>query len=555
MPRDLSEKQISLRSPDQVMRLERLGAAHQSRLSFLRQLLRRAATEQWQFSRPKFDLDAQGVGLALYEVDTGSHIYTLVAFAHDLPDDQRSDRVIAQAWDATFTLFDGRPSADDLERLSQNVPYQEAGRISERELTLARANRSGRVWGHVVTALAAGAQPDPELLDQVGYLMRTTAVYGSGKFGAADFETYASRPDLGGPFQAEMLTVWLIRSFVRDLVNHHARVEGGQSAASLSPEIASRLGIGNATGLGMAPFLVAHPRLIHAWINARETAIARVRAVEAATEEEVAQFQQCLTRFITHLETWQSRDETEAAHMHRCAADLKDAQARDDLLSAPYPWEALLSWSEQTLSVYGQEALCALILEPYPTLVDPLCAQMGADEASPVRLDSTQTVGEMLAFIDTHCAWALAPDIAQNADKIWYASIDKKEPRLGSSALPGLSEYERPLNIAQQISTVHQWLQALPKGSRLSAVLHDTPIHRDTLTRIQSLAQNPYAEIRDNLVADGMRPIDLLRAKLAFFGARRFDPQSDLWLRITLFQGAPYPEGLTAETAENWVYT
>ena len=54
----------------------------------------------------------------------------------------------------------------------------------------------------------------------------------------------------------------------------------------------------------------------------------------------------------------------------------------------------------------------------------------------------------------------------------------------------------------------------------------------------------PYAEIRDNLIGAELRPIDLLRCKLAFFGAERFDPRSDRWLRITLFQGAPFPEDL-----------
>jgi hypothetical protein len=34
-------------------------------------------------------------------------------------------------------------------------------------------------------------------------------------------------------------------------------------------------------------------------------------------------------------------------------------------------------------------------------------------------------------------------------------------------------------------------------------------------------------------------PIDLLRAKLAMFGATKFDPKSDLWTRITMYQGAP----------------
>ena len=56
----------------------------------------------------------------------------------------------------------------------------------------------------------------------------------------------------------------------------------------------------------------------------------------------------------------------------------------------------------------------------------------------------------------------------------------------------------------------------------------------------------PYAEIRDNLIGAEMRPIDLLRCKLAMFGAQNFDPRSDRWLRITLFQGAPFPDELAA---------
>jgi hypothetical protein len=56
----------------------------------------------------------------------------------------------------------------------------------------------------------------------------------------------------------------------------------------------------------------------------------------------------------------------------------------------------------------------------------------------------------------------------------------------------------------------------------------------------------PYGEIRDNLLDAGMLPIDILRCKLAFFGATRFDPRSDRWVRISLFQGMPYPDELGA---------
>jgi len=63
-----------------------------------------------------------------------------------------------------------------------------------------------------------------------------------------------------------------------------------------------------------------------------------------------------------------------------------------------------------------------------------------------------------------------------------------------------------------------------------------------------------YAEIRDNLVGAAMRPIDLLRCKLSFFGATRFDPKSDRWIRITLFQNAPYPDELATAEADDWAY-
>ena len=66
----------------------------------------------------------------------------------------------------------------------------------------------------------------------------------------------------------------------------------------------------------------------------------------------------------------------------------------------------------------------------------------------------------------------------------------------------------------------------------------------DFRRRVQITAGHPFAEIRDNLIAGEMLPIDLLRCKLAFFGATRFDPRSDRWVRISLFQGAIYPDEL-----------
>ena len=80
------------------------------------------------------------------------------------------------------------------------------------------------------------------------------------------------------------------------------------------------------------------------------------------------------------------------------------------------------------------------------------------------------------------------------------------------------------------------------------------PRWRGILRRIQSLAELPYAEIRANLLGRGCLPVDLLRCKLSIFGAGKFDPKSDRWTRITLFQGAPTIEGLGQPEADDWAF-
>ena len=85
---------ISRRDPQQVMRLKRLGSLHQCRLSFMRILMRRMAREKWQFSQSEFAINDQGVGYAVYSAKGPERTYSLVAFAHELPASQRSDRVI-----------------------------------------------------------------------------------------------------------------------------------------------------------------------------------------------------------------------------------------------------------------------------------------------------------------------------------------------------------------------------------------------------------------------------------------------------------------------------
>lgn len=549
---------IARRSPDRVMRLKRLGSLHQSRLSFMRILMRRMAGEAWTFQRPVFDIDATGVGRAVYSAVGPDRTYSLVAFAHNLPADQRSDRVIAEAWDATFALFDGVPTAADLDRLAANVPLQEAGRVSERELTLSRANRSVRLWEHVVSALAQGQQPDTAKIDDVGYLMRTTAVYGSGKFGAADREQIADRPEMHVPFQVEMLTVYLIRTFVRDLVQHMADAKGGPQTAQLDPAIACRLGIGNSTGLGMAPYIVNHPILFNNWIIVREEAIARVRAVETVEQDEISLFQTLFSRAEESVARWKSAHEAQIAKLADLRADiaaLKAKLATHDF-GAPYPWDRLMTWAEGVLSEEGEEFLASLMLEPYAALVDGLTECMADDNVDAFRIDGAMALSDLKRLITRNFGWALDLNWAaqDNCARAWYVSEEKLEPRLGERFEEPIAAFEQPLAPARDAAAAFRDLATWDGEETVAAFLVQHPEHRHTARRAQMSRFAPYGEIRDNTISADVLPIDMLRAKLSFFGATHFDPRSDRWVRICMFAGAPYPEMLNPGNADHWVY-
>lgn len=554
----VAQTTIPRRAPATVMRLSRLGSLHQSRLSFMRILTRRMARENWSFSRPVFEIDDKGVGHAVYSATGPDRTYSLIAFAHDLPPDMRSDRVIATAWDATFTLFDGIPTQADIDRLAKNVPYQEAGRVSESELSVSRANRSVRLWEHFVDALAAGHQPDVQKVAAVGYLMRTTAVYGSGKLGAADREKSANRAETLVPFQIEMLSVFLTRAFVRDLVNHMAKTKGGDAAVDLAPEIALSLGIGNSTGLGMAPYIVNHPVLFNNWIVAREEAIARVRSVATATEKETNLFRHVLRRSETSIDRWTSEHPIQIGKLSDLNDDLVKINAfvaADDLIN-DYPWNRLYTWAEKTLTEEGQELIASLMLEPYGDLVDGLADCMADFDTDAFRIDGAMTVKDVHAHLEQCFGWGFFKDwsATENCARAWYVSEEKLEPRLAERFEEPVAEFEQPLAPARDAAHLHAALQDWPSDTPVAEFLLKHPEHRHMVRRAQINARAPYGEIHDNTISADVLPIDMLRCKLAFFGATRFDPRSDRWVRISMYGGAPYPEDLATSDADRWVY-
>lgn len=539
---------VPLRSPDTVMKLARLGAMHPSRLSFARSLLRRVEREGWTVERTLWRIDAEGFGSAVYRVQTPSRTYSLVAFSRELEPERRTDRVIAEAWDTSYVLYDGVPDDAEIARLESQGPLQEAGRFRETDLILSRANKSVRLFDSVVQTLAAGTQPDAATLQGVGYLMRTTAVYGNGKFGIADRDVIADRPEFSQPFQAEMLTVWLIRTFTVDLADHCAAALAPDRAVRLDPELRRGLGVGNSTGLGMAPFLVRHPTLLNGWITARETALARVRSLPGFSTAERDALRDLLGEAVAAARVWRTDDAVQTARIETLVGDLdRLCDVFDGIASGDHPADRLYRWAEEHLGFEAQEAVVSLLIEPFGALVDDLTEAMSVDERRDAAVDPTMSCGGLRTLIAMHYAWALAEDYRQPAAQahFWYVSAEKLEPRLGRRDEEEGAGLEQPLAFGRDVAHLDAILADRPVAEPIGALAAHQDF-RHIIRRVQVAAPTPYAEIHDNLIHQTMRPVDLLRCKLAFFGASHFDPRSDRWLRIALFKGMPFPDEIAA---------
>ncbi len=544
---------ITCREPDTVMGLKRIGATFPSRLSFMPALLRRAAREGWRFEEPVVALDEESVGHILLSVNTGQNVYTLIGYAHRLAPEQRSDRVIATAWDATFTLFDGRPSAEDVARLAANVPKQEAGRCQTSELVLARANKSVRMFEHVAQSLAQGRQPDMAMIRKVGYLMRTTAVYGSGKFGVADRAKIAARPEFAASFHVEMLAVYLIREFSFLVAEHAAKQLGAERAVGLSSDSKRALGIGNATGLGMAPFLINHPGLLHAWFNSKEQALTRVCAQAETSREAWQSFCGLLDQVRCHVAQWRVGDQAYQQRIATLEQELGALQSWCDR-GQPKAWRTVLDWSVDK-SLDCQELVVSLLIDGHGDLVDELVDQQRAPSES-CLLDAAMPLATLVDWLDEYYTWALAYDfdLPENQARFWYTSEEKLEPRYGFRWEEEGSEWEMPLAVARDVAALYDAIPQDVKDLSCGEFLADKPALRAAAIRVQQNVLRPFAEIRGNVIADDCLPIDLLRAKLAFFGAAKFDPKSDLWTRINMYQGAPLPGELAADAGKPWYF-
>ena len=170
------------------------------------------------------------------------------------------------------------------------------------------------------------------------------------------------------------------------------------------------------------------------------------------------------------------------------------------------------------------------------------------------------TVDELISLIEQNYDWAIHTNFRDrnNTYLFWYVSEEKLEPRLGERYNEPGANVEQPLGIGKIVYDLYQFIISIEKNVlslTIAEFLVIYPEYRGIIRRIQTLANFKYGEVKDNILAKTVMPINMLRFKLSFFGASRYDPKSDRWVRVSFFPGAPFYTDLNQNNVEEWGFS
>lgn len=559
----LRQAQLQSRPSSQVLSPSELGSSRITRHSFSRSFVRAAARDRWQVAKERFDIDGLGRGTAVYRVDAADHVFRFVVFSTALEEHERTDRVIAESWDVTAALVEGDVTPERIESMRNEVPRQEEGRADELSLVWCRANRSARYFDYVIGQLAVGEQPDIDVVGDSGYLLRSTAFYGNGKWGLVDFNWYTEDHPLAFPYRAQMLAAWLMREVSYDLVEHCALTRS-DSAVKLDGQWRRFFGLGNATGLGLVPYIINHPRIFDAWVAARELPLAH--ALEAESDSDAASTARTESLLARAHEYFAERNGISSApylpyteiadHLQRLLSVVREYRATGTLQGRKSRTLARdLHDMAATLGPEVRQVVDSVLVECHDELDDEVERLFRVDETA--RPSLSQSCATLLKRLDTDYAWVKEFDFnaGDNAYYFWYSSVESEEPRRGVRGEAPGEQAEYPVGIARAIQKLMTDLAAFDGDATLAEFLLEHPWHRGWIDRVQNLAGIPYGEAHANLLGRDFLPLDLQRFQLATYGMENYSPQSTDWLRVTLFGGAPRSADVAAGVDDDWLFS
>ena len=550
------------RPPAVLMAPERLSVLQTSRLSATRLLMAKAIRERWRIERLEWKLDARARGTAHYRIHTPAMPFDLVALSNEPKMEGRMGRIIGQAWDMMGALIEGPVSAADAQSTRDEIPKLYAGRASPGTLIWCRANRSARVFNHTVESLAAGRQPDVPTLADACYLMRNTGLDGNGTFGTRSFRALEDTHPLRRPLDAQMLCAYMMRVFSVDLVEHLARVRNPKAAA-LAPEIERFLGVGNGSALGLNLFANNHPRLLDAWLSAREQAIVAGKSLRlGARDPQLAR----LVRLIERAATFRREDRMEYERFTASsviASDLDKIHAAARVLhdtgkvngAVPeLPLSALADAVESGVHAEAHETLLALYTELVPDLCDRLAETFGVDEE--YATEPEMSIGRLRDLLRAEYAWAFGMDLDSDASRryVWYKSATAEEPRRGPRAESG-NVFNLGLDLPRLVVALERAIAERPGSMSVARFLLEHPELRFIASRVQSLSGLKYHSPHMNMMGEELIPCDITRLiNITIHGLDKTRDYMQRALRGVIYQGAPTRNDLAAGADPDWFW-
>ena len=546
----LNDPNNVLRPAEIVMKPASLGAVRMTRFSFSRSMIRRAFKNQWEIKLLVVDFDEFGRGHIIYRILAEEKLFHFVAFTSTIDEALHTDRVIADVWDVTAALVEGEIDNDLLQFLRDEVPKQELSRLDPRVLVLTRGNRSIRFYDYLVERLADGKQPESKKLGDAGYIMRSTAFYGNGKFGMRSFLGFEDQHPLSAPYRAQFLAAWLFREVSYESVEHCAKAKN-PNAVGFNDEWSCFFGLGNATGLGLVPWAMKHPGELNSWIAIRELALSNVRSLKGSTQNKqiLEEWFDKAYQYFSSLggdDRWPWMGPDSLANATLLIRDTFRSLSEND-----FPFNDLYSWAEKQ-DIEVTELVISLLLELDNTddeVIDSLL-MVGSEK----KANFNTTVEDLKKIIDERYFWLNELNLDETeAEHYWWVMSDNaEEPRRAERSVIDPAHREIPIDISLRINKLIRDLCEADESISASEFLHAFPEHGIAVKRLLD-DSGPYSEPRENVCDFKHLPLNLQRFQLAMYGMDNFSPQSTDWLRVTLFQGAPRVSEIGLKDSDKWI--
>ena len=546
----LNDPSNVLRPAEMVMKPASLGAVRMTRFSFSRSMIRRAFTNQWEIKLMVVDFDELGRGHIIYRILAEEKLFHFVAFTSTIDEALHTDRVIADVWDVTAALVEGEIDNDLLQFLRDEVPKQELSRLDPRVLVLTRGNRSVRFYDYLVERLADGKQPESKKLGDAGYIMRSTAFYGNGKFGMRSFLGFEDQHPLSAPYRAQFLAAWLFREVSYESVEHCAKAKN-PNAVSFNDEWSCFFGLGNATGLGLVPWAMKHPGELNSWIAIRELALSNVRFLKGSNQNKqiLEEWFDKAYQYFSSLgggDRWPWMGPDSLAKATLLIHDTFRSLSEND-----FPFNDLYLWAEKQ-DIEITELVISILLELDDTddeVIDSLL-MVGSQK----KANFNTTVADLKKIIEENYLWLNELNLDETEAKHywWVMSDNAEEPRRAERSVIDPAHREIPIDISLRINKLLGDLHKADERISAGEFLHSFPEHGIAIKRLLDNS-GPYSEPRENVCDFKHLPLNLQRFQLAMYGMDNFSPQSTDWLRVTLFQGAPRVSEIGSKESDKWI--